>query len=115
MHTLEEEPKILGVNSGRDAMSQVRDPRLCPFTAFETLTHSLNLPLDRFPPAVQYIGIHVALERDTWTGGLPSNARFDTPVQPDHVVSAGLSDMFQRAIRSLGKESEGDNREALGL
>lgn len=64
MHAFEEELEVLRVNSGCDTMSQIRDPRLRLLTAFETLTHPLDLPLYRFFPAVQYVRIQVALERD---------------------------------------------------
>jgi len=114
MHALEEEPEVLRVNSGRDTMSQVRDPPFCLFTTFETLGHPLDLPLNRFSPSIQYVGVHVALDRDTWADGFPSNGRVDAPVQPDHVVPAGPSDVFQGAVRSLGEEGERDNGEPLG-
>jgi len=114
VHALEEEPEVLGVNSGRDAMSQVRDPPFCLLTAFETPAHPLDLPLDGFSPAIQYVGVHVALDRDTWADGFPSNGWVDAPVQSDHVVPAGLGDVFQGAVRPLGEEGEGDNGEPLG-
>ena len=93
VYAFEEEPEVLRVNSRRNPMPQIRDPRLCLLTALETLAHPLYLSFDRLLPAVQYVRIQVALERDVWTGGLPSNGRFDTPVQPDHIVTAGLSNV----------------------
>lgn len=115
MDTLEEEPEVFRVNLWRNPMSQVRNPCLCLFTSLETLAHPLHFPLDRFFPAVQYVRIKVTLERNVWTGGFPRNGRFDTPVQPDHIVTAGLCDTSQRAVRSLGKKGEGNNRKPLGL
>ena len=115
MDALKEGPEVLRINSRRDTVSQVRDPPFCFLTAFETLAHPLDLPLNRLSPAIQYVGIQVALERDTWTDGFPSNGWVDAPVQPDHVVAAGLSDTFEGAVRSLGEESERDNGELLGL
>lgn len=115
MHAFEEEPEVLRVDSGRDPMSQVRDPRLRLLATFETLAHPLNLPLDRFLPAIQYVRIQVTLECYTWTDGFPSNGWLDTPVQPDHVVAACLSDVLQGPVCSLGKEGEGNNGEPLGL
>lgn len=115
MYALEEEPEILGVNSWCDTMTQVRDPRLCLFTAFKTLTRPLNLSFNRFLPAVQYVRIQVTLKRDTWADGLPSDGWFNTPVQPDHVVATGLSDIFQRTVRSFGEKGERNNWKPLGV
>ena len=115
MYALKEEPEVIRVNSWRDSMSQVRDPRLCLLTAFETPAHSLNLPFNRSFPAVQYVGIQVTLERDTWTNGFPSNGWINAPVQTNHVVPAGLSNVFQGAVRSLGEKGERNNGEPLGL
>jgi len=103
MHAFEEEPEVLRVNSGCDTMSQVCDPRFCLLVAFETPAHPLDLPLYRFFPTVQYVRIQVALERDTWTDDVSSDGRFYAPIQPDHVVTAGLSDILQRPVRPLGK------------
>ena len=115
MQTLEEEPEVFGVNPGRNAMPQVRNPRLCLSITLETLAHPLNFSLDCFFPAVQHVWIQVALERDTWADGFPSDGRFDTPIQSNHIVSTGPSDIIQRAVRSLGEEGEGNNWEPLGL
>ena len=115
MHAFEEEPEVLRVNSGRDTMSQVRDPRLRLLTTLETPTHPLHLPLYRFFPAVQYVRVQVALECDTWTDSIPSDRRFNAPIQSDHVVTARLSDIFQGLVRPLGKEDEGNDGELLGL
>ena len=115
MHTFKEEPEVLGVNPGCDTMPQVGDPRLRVPAAFEPLAHPLDLPPNRILPTIQYVGIQVALEHDSWTDGFPSNGRVDAPVQPDHVVLGGPSDTFQGGVRSLGEEDERDNGEPLGL
>ena len=115
MHAFEEELEVVRVDPRRNPMSQVRDPRLCLFATLETLARPLNFSLDRFFPSIQYVRIQVALERDTCADGLPSDGRFNTPVQPDHVVTAGLSDIFQRAVRPLREEGERNNRKPLGL
>ena len=115
MHAFEEEPEVLRVDSGRDTMSQVRDPPSCLLVALETPAHPPDLPLYRFSPTVQYVRIHVTLERNIWTDDVPSDGRFYAPVQPDHVVTAGLSDILQGPVRPLGKENEGNNGELLDL
>jgi len=115
VYAFEEEPKVFRVNPRCDTMSQVRDPRLCLCATLETLAHPLDSSFDRFFPAIQYVRIQVSLERDTWADGFPSNGRFDAPVQPDHILTAGMGDIFQRAVRSLGEEGEGDNRKPLDL
>ena len=113
MHAFEEEPEVLRVNSRRDAMSQVCDPRSRLLTAFETPTHPLNLPLNRFLPTVQHVRIQVPLERNAWADDFPSNGRVDAPVQPDYIVTACPSDAFQGGARSLWKEGEGNDWKSL--
>ena len=115
MYTFKEEPEVLRVDSGRDTMPQVRDPRFGVLTPFETLAHPLYLPLNRLSTTIQHVRIQVALERNTWTDGFPSNRRVDAPVQSDHIVPAGLSDVFQGAVRSLGEEGKRNNGEPLDL
>ena len=115
MYTFKEEPEVFRVNSGRYTMTQIRDPRFRLLTTFETLAHPLDLLLNRFSPIIQCVRIQVALERDTWTDGFPSNGWVDAPVQPDYIVPAGLSNIFQRAVRSPGEEDERNNGEPLGL
>lgn len=115
MHALEEDPEVVRVDPRRNTMSQVRNPRLRLFPTLETLAHPLNLPLNCFSPVIQCVRIQVALERDTWPDGFPSDGRFNTPVQPDHIVTTGLSNIFQGVVGSLGKEGEWDNRKPLDL
>ena len=52
VHALEEEPKVLRINSGCDSMPQIRDPSFCLLTAFEALAHPFDLALDCFSPTI---------------------------------------------------------------
>jgi hypothetical protein len=109
VYTFEEEPEVFRVNPGRDPMPQVCNPRPRLPPAFKTLAHPLNLPFNRFLPAIQHVRVQISLERNIWTGYFPSNGQFDAPIQPNHIVTAPLSDPFQGGVRSFRKEGEGND------
>jgi len=66
---VEEGAGDLRVDSGRGAVSRVRDPRICLLTALGTLAHLLDSPLYRFFLTIQCVRVYVAMEHDTWADG----------------------------------------------
>lgn len=111
MNALEEPPQILGINTRRDSVPQVRNPP--PLALSEACTHALYSTLDRGSPSIQHIGIKVALKRDLVTDDATRLDGIDTPVEPEDVISCVLCQKAKCVVGTFSEERHGCRWEVL--
>jgi len=84
---------------------EIDDPTLPP--AAKALCNPLNGLGDRLTAAIQNIGVHIPLQRDTAVSNSDGTFRIMRPVEADDLV-AGLAQLVESVPSALGKYGHGD-------
>jgi len=91
-------------------MSKICNPR--PSALSERLAHPFHCLLDCVTPTIQYVRIHVALQRDLVADETARLDGIDAPVKSECIVAALLGKAGQGVIGALGEKGEGNEGSA---